>query len=1207
MMKLTIALILITMFQVRAVTYAQKITLNERNETLLKVFDKISLQSGVDFFISSALLHTANPVTIQVREASVDQVLTQIFKDQPLTFALQDKAVTVRAKKPAAVSKSAVQIQTIDVRGRVVDPEGRPLQGATIAVVLSTSSENKETGDFSMTVKGRKVAAVTDSNGEFQLRDVDKDAFIAISYVGYEDYPIKAAKDLGTIQLKLSGALQEVVVNTGYQNISKERSAGSFSKPDMEILSNRPTSNNIIQRLDGLIPGLVINNSPTSGKQQFLIRGLTTLPTTANYTNAAPLYVVDGIAVPDISFINAQDVQDVTVLKDATASSIWGARASNGVIVMTTKKGSTGRIKVNYDAFVSFQGKPEIDYFPVLDSRGYIQASKETFDPVNFTYNPIYSPVLGNTGYTPDRQIEWDYARGLISESTRNTRLDSLGSISNLRQIRDIFYRPQMLMNHTLSLSGGTEKYANYTSLAYNKDQSYVPGNRDNTFKINTRHDYSFNKFLKAYLIADLTNRRTASNRAVSPDNRFLPYQLFRDASGDNIDMSYMGYLPTQSIADIEALTGRDLSYSPLTNQATGTTESNALIARLTSGITVDLYKGLRYEGIFGYIRGANRTINYDDNTNYNQNIMLLRFAQNNNGTIKYNLPNTGGRYGTSNLTEENWTVRNQLVYDYTSENLLHQINALAGYEVQEQKNIITSSTVYGFDINAESSSLLDYNALATTGIAGGIIPTLGGNARYNAGLFGDEAPFKDHESVLRFRSYYANMGYTYDKRYTVNASWRQDKSNLFGVNKSAQRKPAWSIGGKWTLRNEIFLRDISSINDLAVRVTYGIGGNSPVPGKSASQDVLGPVTNAFVPGGQGYRVVTAGNKNLTWEQTKTFNIGLDFAVLNYRLNGSLDFYQKKSSDLIGPLEVNPFTGFATIVGNVGDLSNTGIEASINSVNVRSPNFQWSSNFTLAYNENKITKINLLTAVSTGRDKINAQYLSDYPAFSLFSYDYAGLDAEGNPLVKLADGSSSLGIEDAELPKSDDVLFKGVFQPKWNGGFSNTFTYSGFSLNVNLIYNLGHVMFRDVNGTYTESTNGYGFIGNQNFQSGNLHAEFADRWQKPGDENITNIPGYASIADNAKRNTDFYRFGHTNVVSASYMKIRDIGLTYRFSKSIASKIKAESLSIRAGMSNIMLWKANDYNIDPEFHDARFGTRYLPTGQSAVHVGVHLTL
>ncbi|MGJ1321033.1 SusC/RagA family TonB-linked outer membrane protein [Sphingobacterium spiritivorum] len=1203
-MRLTTVIIFLSFMQVYAATYGQRVNLNEKNSSFKNVLYKIRLQTGYDFLFDRHLAKEMEPVSISVKNAGLNETMEILFANTSLTYSIEDKFVSIKKRQVSVSNKNPENIQEIDVRGRVVDSLGNPLQGATVAVIVRTSSENKETGDFSVSIKGRKIAAVTDSNGQFTLSNVSKEAYLSISYVGYETHAIKVAANLGTIRLKPAGRLQEVVVNTGYQNISKERSAGSFAKPDMEVLANRATSMNIIQRLDGLVPGLVINNSPTNGTEQFLIRGLSTLGTRDGYTNASPLFVVDGIAMPDVSSINPQDVQDVTVLKDATAASIWGARASNGVIVITTKKGGHNqKIRITYDAFVNLQGKPDIDYFPVLNSRQYIQASRETFDPVSTTYTPNFNSSAGQgRGYTPDRQIQWDFARGLISAAQRDARLDSLAGISNLSQMRDIFYRPRILTNHTLSLAGGTERYSNYTSLAYTGDRSSTPGDKNNSFKLNTRNDYTFSKWLKAYFIADLTHQRTASNRAVSPDNRFLPYQLFRDGEGNNIDMSYMGVMPYEAMDPIEKLTGRSLRYNPLSNATTGLSTGNSLVARITSGLTVNLYKGLRYEGVFGYVRGASRGTSYDDNTNYSRNIELLRFAENNNGTIKYNLPNIGGRYGTSSITDENWTVRNQLVYDYTSDNQLHQLNVLAGYEQQEQKSIRTGSVVYGYDQNAQSFTLLNYEILAAQGVAG-IIPTMGGRARL------DEPPFSESESLFRFRSYYGNLGYTYGKRYTLNASWRQDRSNLFGIDKSAQRKPAWSVGGKWALSNETFMRDVSFINELSARVTYGIGGNSPVPGKSASQDVLTTSLNAYVPGGRGYRIVTAGNKKLTWEQTSTLNVGLDFAFLNRRLNASLDYYLRKSTDLIGPLEVNLLTGFKSIVGNVGNMTNKGIEASVSSVNIRNADFQWTSSFTLSYNKNKVTKMNLSTPIVGGRAKIMAYYMEGYPAFSAFAYDYAGLNADGNPLVRLADGTTSLGMTTATSPMAKDVLLMGVFQPIWNGGLSNTFGYKGFSFNINMIYNLGHVMFRDVNEKYVENAQGAGFAGNQLFYTGNLHAEFANRWQKPGDEKLTDIPGFKNMKENAERNVDYYLYGNRNMVSASYIKIRDLTFSYAFPRSVTGRLKIEGLSLRAGMSNIMLWKANNDGIDPEFQNSRaleLDRRNLRTGQNTFILGVHLT-
>lgn len=1198
-MKILTVIMMIALVHASAKGLSQKVTLQQSNAPLKSILRSIGKQTGYNIFYQAEDIDKAHLVNIHVTDVPLKQVLDICFANQSLVYSIEDGSIVIKAQR--AIQESSFYAPPPPplkkITGRVVDENGDPVI-ASIAVKQSIKYVTTKDGNFSFSGK------VTSSNadGYFTLLNVEDTATLVVSGVNIETQEVNldGRSDIRiVVKTKIGEAAPDVTVSVsnGYQRISKERSTGAYAQPDMKVVTDRVTSMNILQRLDGLVPGLVINNTPGSYKQQYLIRGLTSLPTVGTpLTNASPLFIVDGIAVNDISSINPNDVADVNVLEDATAASIWGARSSNGVIVITTKRGQNNKkLKVNYDAFINFQGKPNIAYFPVLSSAQYIQASKETFDPVSFPHTNVYSPATAAV-YTPDRQILYDMYSGKISQAAGNAKLDSLASISNLSQMKSIFYRPAMLMNHTISISGGTEKFSNYTSLAYTNNQDYTPGNQDKTFKVNTRQDYIFNKFIKAFLIADLTNERTSTNRPFSPTDRFVPYQLFRDASGNNISTPYLGILSDSMVNVMQALTGRSLDYNIINNQSTGFTKVNLFTARATAGVTVNLYKGLRYEGIFGYFRNNNKTEMYDDNTNYNQNINILNFAVNNNGTITYNLPNTGGRYATSNFLEEDWTVRNQLVYDNSWNDRLHQLTVLAGEEVQEQRGIATSNVFYGYNLNAQTYSLLNYQTLASTGIANPILQgASGGNTLYNLSL---NPPFTKTETQQRFKSYYANLGYTYHTKYTINASWRQDKSNLFGVNKSANRKPIWSLGAKWLIGHEAFLDNNKTINNLALRVTYGITGNSPLPGSSASVDVFTPLANPNVPGGVGYIVATPGNPLLTWEKTKTLNIGIDFSLINYRLSGSVNYYDKRTSDLLGSLTINPLSGFNTIIGNVGNLNNKGFDASISSVNIRSNNFMWNTSLTISYNKNRITKINQTTPIVTGTNMISAQYVADYPAFSLFAYNYAGLNNHGDPLVRNTAGNVSMGMNDS-IPLAKDVLFKGVYQPTWTGGLSNSFTYKNFTFAVNIVYNLGGVMFRDANTTYV-SYNGTGF-------TNNLNTEFANRWKQPGDESKTNIPAYETVTANAKRNTDYYVRGSTNVLSSSYMKIRDMGLSYKLPQAIVKKLKAEDLSLRVGMSNIMLWNANKYGIDPEFQNAQLGTRSLPFGQNAFNVALHLSL
>lgn len=1206
-MRLTTVILFMSMMQVYALTtFGQRVTLNEKNSSLKSVLRKIRNQTGYDFIFDRKLMDRVGPVKINVTDVTLEEALNGLFTTKGLSYQMDGKLIVVTASPAKTLKTGPIRQQQIDVRGRVVNQYGHPLQGATISVATITSTENEETGDFSMTAKGKKAATMTNANGEFSLQGIPNQAYIAVSYIGYQDYNAKAATDMGVIKLKLAGTLDEVLVNTGYQSLNKEHSAGSFAKPDMNVIADRTGSMNLIQRLDGLVPGLVINNAPNTiyGKSApFLIRGLTTIEANTN-----PLVVVDGIAmdVNDITAINPQDVADITVLKDATAAAIWGARAANGVIVVTTKKGKSGAMRITYDGFVNFQGRPQYDYFPVLNSAQFIQASRETFDPVRQPYSAVttYNPNTGvSTGLTPDRQILYDIHRGVLTEAQGKAKLDSLSGLNNVGQIGELFYRPAMVMNHTLSIAGGSDKHTFYNSLAYTNNRSATPGSKDETFKINTRQDFAFNRFLKAYLIADLNYQSMSSKNHKAINNQFLPYQLFQDAAGKSLDINYMGYLSEHQRSSIESLSQIGLAYNPLEDMETGQGNSKNFTGRFNSGLTIDIIKGLRFEGVYGYVRGNYRTQQYFDHSNYQQRINVVNFAKKGaDGNIVYHLPTTGGEYSVNNATMENWSVRNQLNYTMSWKDNQHQLSALLGQEAQEQITTVNTSRVHGYDQVLQTYAMLDYKTLSSTGVINPILPISGASSKLPVNSY-----FGELESVprSRFTSYYANAGYTFARKYTLNASWRNDQSNLFGINKSAQRRPVWSVGLKWTLTQEPWMEKMKPmVNLLALRATYGITGNSPAPGFASSKDVLAATADPNAPGGSSLSISTLANPNLTWERTKNYNLGLDFGFLNNRINGSLEFYRKETSDLLGRLGINPLTGTTFINGNVGSLRNTGVELLLNTTNIERKDFFWSTMLTMSYNKNKVTDFGYLAApITTGNALINSDYVKDYPAFSIFAYRYAGLDNAGDPQVHRADGTITKVRQDT---KPEDISYMGVYQPVWSGGFSNLFRYRNFGFTINMVYNLGHVMFRDVNKTYTVSNNG-SFIENQNFQSGNLHADFANRWQVAGDELKTDIPSFLSDAGaNEARDLQYYIRADRNVLSASYIKIRDMAFSYQVPENMIKRIRLEGLSFRVQLSNIMLWKNNKDGIDPEFQIARYGVRTMPFNQNTVTIGAHLT-
>ncbi|RXK85520.1 SusC/RagA family TonB-linked outer membrane protein [Filimonas effusa] len=1184
-MKMSAILLTVVSLQVSARSMSQSITLNVKNESLAVIIREIRTQSGFDFFFDKDLLRNARPVTLNVKNATIQDVLDRCLAQSAIAYRIENKVVMLK-EKPQTVNYSDFVQMPQEIRGRVTDSTGSPLAGAAIQL------------------KSGLKTVYTNNDGEFVLPAAEPGSVIIISYIGFvaQELAVPAGSAAMRIVLKADvNKLSEIaVVSNGYQTLPRERSTGSFGKPDMEVVANRSFSMNIIQRLDGLVPGIVINNSPNATQNPVLIRGLSTVgrETVPGWgifegTNRNPLYVVDGIPVTDVGVVNPQDVADITVLKDATAASIWGARAANGVVVITTKKGqNTGKIKLQYDAFANFQGKPNTNYYRGMNSRQFIETAEEIFDPQTFPWETSTSFPDSYFGMPPHEVFLYNKARGINVQQAQNG-LDSLMAIDNRKQIKDLLYDNAMLTNHTLSVSGGQKQYAFYGSAAFTRDKGYNPGAGTNTYKLNLRQNFSLGSRINFDLITDLSNTISKAKRPVTADSRFYPYQLFRDASGNNLSMAYMKTLSDSVRLDYQNRSQVNLDFVPLDELNYGYTKSDQLFTRNILNVQVKILNGLTFSGTYGYIKSSGKTEAYDDIKSYNSRYELVQFtvAPVAGATPVYYLPNTGGTLATENSSQRNWTVRNQLNYDKNWNNARHQLTVLLGQEAQEQQSVSVSSKVRGYNEQMQSYRQLDYVALSTTGVSGTVIP----NAWFTSILSDDY--FGRSEVVTRFTSYYANGAYSFKRKYSFNGSLRLDKSSLFGVDKSAQNKPAWSTGLKWFLSSEPFMAKVGAVNSLALRATYGIAGNAPGPGVAASKDILARYQSTLLPNGGGLYVATPANRKLSWESTATLNIGVDFSMLNSRVFGSVDLYQRKTSGLIGPMPLSPLTGSTYVTANVGDLENKGLEVTLSTINVNGRNFRWSSTLNLAYNKNMLSNIVAGFAVTSGSTRIYQQYVTGYPSYAVFAYRYGGLDALGDPQIKLKDGSVT---KTPYVSVPDDIAYMGTQQPVWNGGFSNNFSYKGLSLSFNAVFNLGHVMRRETNLFFTGRPSHPGF-------TGNFSQEFANRWKKPGDEQVTNIPSYVadSYTSYSRRDVSYYQYADINVVSASFIKMRDITLSYQLPQWLIRRISADQVLFRAQISNIMLWKANKYGLDPEFQDATNGSQMMPFGQKAITLGVNL--
>ncbi|WP_461533098.1 SusC/RagA family TonB-linked outer membrane protein [Sinomicrobium sp.] len=1138
--------------------------------SLEEVFDLIRSQTDYRFVYRYDSIKDALPVSVEQGVVKTSDLLALSLEKSGFVFKFRNDTVIISRKKQEPDPVQAI----LTVTGTVRDTLGIPLPGVTVMV------------------KDTDKAVAADIEGAFKLTNVSIGATIVFSHVGFMSQEVvvspENAENMHIVLRENINELEEVVlVSTGYQTISKERSTGSFAKPEMEVFEQRSSSMNVAERLEGLVPGLTVNRSP--GAELFnplLIRGLSTL----SLLQTSPLIVVDGIPIADLSpqtssdaalsglaNINPQDIRDITVLKDATAASIWGARAANGVIVINTKRGSSaGGVEFQYDAFMTMEGRPDLDYLRNLNSRDFIRAAEDIFDPVRDVYEEAVGYTTFGEGISPHEQILYDRYRGVIGEGTARQRLDSLAAIDNRGQIRELFYRPSVLTTHTLSVSAGKKGYTFYGSGNYTSTQSHSPGEKDNRYKLNLRQNFEVGKRFRFDLITDLTYQDKYTPNNIQVDSRFLPYQLFRDAKGNNIDMSFMTELNDSIRRVYEDASQLDLGYTPLDETGYAYTKNKTKSIRNILGVDVDIIDGLTFQGRYGYTSNTVDNDRYVDHLAVGQRMEAAEFTvvPAPGADPVYYLPITGGKYTTRNTSVEAWTIRNQLSYIKSWNDRLHQLNLMVGQEAQQQLSVIKTSEVRGYDDRLQSYEQIDYGTLAQ------VNNTVKPN-QYNLPEYGlvfssldNQRYFGRVESLTRFTSYYGNAAYTYNQKYSINASVRNDQSNLFGLDKSAQNKPVWSAGVKWDIGKESFLENVSWIHMLDIRATHGIAGNAPSPGTAASFDILNPTSSIFFPE-TGLTILSPGNRKLSWERTATTNFGIDFAFLG-RISGAIDYYDRRTSDLLGVIPTNPFTGYSSVTGNLGDLKNKGLELSLTTRNIVLKDFSWSTTLNMAFNENKITHLSRTTETTSGDVRVAEQFVQGYPSFALFAYDYVGLNADGDPQVRLADGTIT---SDPNSTKPEDIKFMGTTQPKWNGGFGNTFRYKNLSLNINAVYSFGHKIRRDVNNFYYGTRmDAY----NYNFITGNVHEEYLDRWQQAGDEAHTDIPRHQDVSDGS-RNTDYYVYGNNNVISASYIKIRDINLVYRLPNSIFGNTGIDQITLRGQISNIMVWADNKYGIDPEYH------------------------
>jgi TonB-linked SusC/RagA family outer membrane protein len=1031
----------------------------------------------------------------------------------------------------------------IKLIGSVFDTaDNKPLHGATVKI--------KSTG----------VSTSTNEKGEFTLSTTEANGVLTISFVGYKTIEISFSEiNRGPFKISLiedKSILKEVsIVSTGYQTLPKERATGSFAQVDNQLLDRR-VSTDLLGRLDGVVPGLLFNRNTVNGQagqSDISIRGVSTL-----FANNQPLIVVDGFPYNgDLANINPNDVESITVLKDAAAASIWGVRSGNGVIVITTKKGRKNQpLSIELNANITVSNKPNLYYNPnFLPSNDFINIEEQLFS------KGFYDRDLstGYKGVSPVVQILADQRSGRVTDAVAASQINSLRNIDVRNDLSKYFYKHATNQQYALNIRGGNEKSDYFFSLGKDHNQASQTGNLNDRITINSLYNFSPVKDLTVtagynYIQSYTRNNSPIGSIITTSPNAIYPYAQLVDANGNALSIVHdyaQNYVNT-------AGSGRylDWNYRPLDELKNADNTIKSLDNRLNFGVGYKFLRHFSADLKYQYERAVTNAVNdYNLATYYARDLINRYSSVGASGNLTTPIP-VGGILQQSNsyLTAEQG--RGQLNFHNTW-NQKHELNAIVGFEIGSIINESDANTSYGYDksskisnanINYVTSYPLNPNGSAT-------IPTAQG--------FG--------KTTGNFISYYSNAAYTYGDRYTFSLSGRIDKSNLFGVNTNQKAVPLYSAGFAWDAGKESFYH-LDWLPYLKLRATYGYTGNINTSVTAVTTLRQFPANyNPYANGNPYNFIANPGNPELRWEKVRMINLGIDFAFKKQVVSGSVEYYFKKGTDLFGNSPLAPSTGLTTFFGNTADINGRGIDIVINSRNIRGASFSWTTNFLFSQALDKVTRYD--AAITSGNyialsNASTINPLAGNPLYSLYSYRWAGLTHDTGDPQGYLNGKVSrdyAGILSQTTIK--DMVYSGSARPTIFGAFRNTFSYKQWTLSANITYKLNYY-FRKT--SYGSSALPW-----------QANKDYFERWQKPGDELKTHVPSLQQPPFDTNRDA-FYQYSSALIDRGDHIRLQDIRLSYELDKSKIKGLPFSHLSVYSYINNLgIIWRANRDHLDPD--------------------------
>lgn len=1072
----------------------------------------------------------------------------------------------------------------VKVTGVVMSADdGLPIIGATVLLKGNTS-----------------VGTATDIDGRFTLNVPSTDSHLVVSYVGMNTKEVKVSTSEMEIVLDSnSQVLQEVVV-TGMGKMDKRLFTGATTQLSAEDAKLDGVAD-ISRSLEGRSAGVSVQNvSGTFGTApKIRVRGATSI-----YGASKPLWVVDGVVMEDavevsadqlssgdavtlissaIAGLNSDDIESFQILKDGSATSIYGARAMAGVIVVTTKKGKTGSTRISYTGELTTRLKPSYNEFNIsnsqeqmgiykeMEEKGWLEFASIASASNSGVYGKMYQLI---DSYDPETGYGLEHTSSAMNAYLRQAEYRNTDWFDEL-------FSNAIMQNHSVSIAGGTDKGNFYTSLSVMNDPGWTASSNVRRYTFNANASYDISKTLRFSILTSDSYRDQKAPGTLSQETDPVSGEVKR-----GFDINPYSYaINTSRTLDPRGFYTRNWSefniFHELDNNYIdiGVTDLKfqaELNWRPLEGLELNALGAYRYQTSVQehYVKDhSNQALAYragidpEDATIRDINPYLYTDPTNPNALPETILPK-GGIYYNNTYSVSQYDFRGTATYN-KSWNNKHIFNALVGLEVNSTDRNALNFQGWGFVYDNGGIPFID--------------PDLFDQLSQENGQY-----YSNTWTYRRSFASFANVTYSYAGRYVINGTIRYEGTNKLGKSRNSRWLPTWNVSGAWNAHEEEWYRNNTAINNVlshaTVRASYSLTADSGPDWVSNATPVYNPYRPwrpLFSDQELGLQLTDVANNSLTYEKKHEFNVGLDLGFLpSSRINVSADFYIRNNFDLIGEIYTQGAGGFNMKYANVASMKSHGAEVTISTRNIETKDFEWSTDLTFSKTKNEITELdarsNVMQLVS------GAGYaLQGYPVRALFSIPFVGLNEEGLPTFINEDGEVVVDdINFQEFEKTGYLKYEGPTDPTITGGFGNIFKWKNFRLNVFMTYSFGNKI--RLNPVFAASYDDLTA----------MPKEFKNRWTLPGDEKYTNIPVIASKRqymnyDNLDAAYSAYNYSTERIADGGFIRLKEVSLTYDLPKSFLEKIKFSSASLKVQATNLCLLYADKKlnGQDPEFFNA----------------------